>query len=73
MLGNIRIWQHGRSDGRKNTAAELTAVADEPGPPEDCQRQLRRRIKDLDNAGSLIHSGCCDGVLIAAPTITIPP
>ena len=66
--GNIGS-QHGRSMmAGKTPAAELTAVADvNPDRLKTARDNFGEGLKTFDNAGSLIHSGCCDGVLIAAP------
>lgn len=61
--------QHGRSiKAGKTPAVELTAVADiDPARLELAKSTFGEGLKLFNTASELIHSGCCDGIIIAAP------
>ena len=66
--GNIGS-QHGRSiKAGKTPAVELAAVADiNPDRLKIARDTFGEELPVFESAGGLIHSGLCDGVLIAVP------
>ena len=66
--GNIGS-QHGRSIASgKTPAVDLTAVADiNPERLKLAKSVFGEDLKTFDSAEDLIHSGCCDAVLISVP------